>query len=499
MPPAGKPAPVPGELLLQNMRGRYLQVKLRFSGNGMVTPRLRALRAWYPRFSYPQRFLPAVYREDPAAGDFLERFLANMEGINTQIEDRIVQIQALFDPRSAPAETLEWLAAWFDVALDPKWEEWRRRLFIRHIMHFFRWRGTAHGLRLALSVAFEDCLTEETFAEPNPDTLHLQSIRIVETYLTRKVGAVAAGDAGRDDTGELRTVKVVAGLWSPQEGNEGPPSHAGFMSKPLTLTEQLGPCELVSPSSSSSDPDLPQRWRQFCEQHLGFVPTVGAADRQNWQHYLAMQMPDDDEQTPSVPVPAYQYPTDWPADPLHAEKWRAFSVLPNATRLRWQDFLARRYRHITKLNTSYQTAWPAFDVVALPDVLPETQAAQADWLQFEKHLLAIVRTAHRFGAIAGSHRHGRSRRNGTAGATGAPYRRTGKPAHTVFDIRFYWALNRIGEARLGLDTVLDVGSRAPQLLPDAVLAGLIWVSLPVLPDRRRILINMCSNIEVNDD
>lgn len=458
------------ELLLQNMRGRYLQVKLRFSGNGMVTPRLRALRAWYPRFSYPQRFLPAVYREDPAAGDFLERFLANMEGINTLIEDRIVQIQALFDPRSAPAETLEWLAAWFDVALDPKWEEWRRRLFIRHIMYFFRWRGTAHGLRLALSVAFEDCLTEETFAEPNPDTLHLQSIRIVETYLTRKVGAVAAGDAGRDDTGELRTVKV-AGLWSPQEGNEGLlRRYAGFMSKPLTLTEQLGPFELVPPSSSSSDPDLPQRWRQFCEQHLGFVPAVGAADRQNWQHYLAMQMPDDDEQTPSAPVPAYQYPSDWPVDPLHAEKWRAFSVLPNATRLRWQDFLARRYRHITKLNTAYQTAWPAFDLVALPDFLPETQAAQTDWLQFEKHLLAIVRSAHRFSVLLP-----------VTTVTENPVEmerqvqlarriiELEKPAHTVFDIRFYWALNRIGEARLGLDTLLDIGSRAPQLLPDAVL------------------------------
>ena len=71
------------ELLLQNARGRYLQLRLRLSGNGTVTPWVRALRAWYPRFSYPQRFLPAVYREDPFAGSFIDRFLANMEGINT--------------------------------------------------------------------------------------------------------------------------------------------------------------------------------------------------------------------------------------------------------------------------------------------------------------------------------------------------------------------------------------------------------------------------------
>lgn len=95
------------ELLLQNARGRYLQLKLRLSGNGTVTPWVRALSAWYPRFSYPQRFLPAVYREDPFAGSFIDRFLANMEGINTVLEGRIVQAQALLDARTAPAESFD--------------------------------------------------------------------------------------------------------------------------------------------------------------------------------------------------------------------------------------------------------------------------------------------------------------------------------------------------------------------------------------------------------
>ena len=44
-----------------------------------------------------------------------------------------------------------------------------------------------------------------------------------------------------------------------------------------------------------------------------------------------------------------------------------------------------------------------------------------------------------------------------------------KPAHTVCDVRFYWAMNRVGEARIGSDTELGAGSRAPELIPPAIL------------------------------
>ncbi len=44
-----------------------------------------------------------------------------------------------------------------------------------------------------------------------------------------------------------------------------------------------------------------------------------------------------------------------------------------------------------------------------------------------------------------------------------------KPAHTVFDVRFFWSAFRVGEARLGHDTVIDLGSRSPALLTPLVL------------------------------
>jgi hypothetical protein len=41
--------------------------------------------------------------------------------------------------------------------------------------------------------------------------------------------------------------------------------------------------------------------------------------------------------------------------------------------------------------------------------------------------------------------------------------------HTQYDVKFFWALFRVGGARLGEDTLLDVGSRGPQLLQPMVL------------------------------
>src|SRR5262249_40219482 len=125
------------ELLFQKAAGQYMQLKIVFSGNGRLTPRIRALRADYPRFSYLKNYLPSAYREDQKSASFVERFLANMEGFYTFIEDRIATSQALFDPCSAPSATLDWLANWFGVALDPSWSESKRRTFLKNATTFF--------------------------------------------------------------------------------------------------------------------------------------------------------------------------------------------------------------------------------------------------------------------------------------------------------------------------------------------------------------------------
>ncbi|HEV2761722.1 MAG TPA: hypothetical protein VGV38_01910, partial [Pyrinomonadaceae bacterium] len=183
------------ELLFQRARGRFLEIKLVLSGNGRVSPHLHALRAYYPRFSYPKNYLPSVYLEDEESRSFLERFLANHEGFYSDIEGKIADVSALFDARSAPPETLDWLAGWVGLVLDPLWAGLqqkraparpagdenaarqlnscqrdtqqlfkmrrrpdRRRLFIRFARKLYDTRGTHPGILFALNLLLDPCL-----------------------------------------------------------------------------------------------------------------------------------------------------------------------------------------------------------------------------------------------------------------------------------------------------------------------------------------------------
>jgi phage tail-like protein len=403
-------------LLLQAARGRYLQLRLRLTGNARTTPRLRALRVYYPRFSYLEHYLPAVYREESEPASFLERWLANLEGFYTAIEGKIAAVQMLFDVRSAPSETLEWLACWFGMALDPAWDDARRRLFIAHAMDFFRYRGTIRGLQMALQLAFDECADAAIFADRPALPRRPSAIRIVEKFRTRRTPGVVFGDP--TDLGGPQLAEQTE-RWLPAQGGAVLNRRYTDFRGPPGLT----PGRLIEfPIKVPTDPAEAAAWQQFSQSTLGFIPSATAADLK-----------------------------------------------------RWQDFLVRRYRRIEALNDAYQLSGPgrltAFAQAQLPNRLPPDGAPLLDWYQFEGVVLAMHRTAHRFTVLLPVPR-ARALQPAISQQQLDLARRIGeleKPAHTVFDLKFYWAMFRIGEVRLGEDTLLDRGSRAPELMPDMIL------------------------------
>jgi phage tail-like protein len=192
------------ELLCQRAEGRYLQLRLAWQGSGRNSPMVRALRIYYPRFSYLKEYLPDVYQQDRPSAAFLERFLANAEGIYTVLEDQIAAVQTLFDVRTARTEYLPWLATWLGILFDPAWDERRRRLFLDHAVELFRQRGTVPGIIRTVRLALDACPDERLFSmdvmacSSRPCTRAAaydpEAVRIVERFLTRGVAGVVFGD-----------------------------------------------------------------------------------------------------------------------------------------------------------------------------------------------------------------------------------------------------------------------------------------------------------------
>lgn len=458
------------ELLFQNARGRFLQLQIRLSGNGRITPRLRALRAYYPRFSYLNHYLPAVYREDSDSASFLDRFLANVEGIYTGIEDRIAAAQMLFDAGAAPSEALNWLAAWFGVALDPLWEDERKRLFIKHAIEFFNSRGTIRGMETALRLALDSCVDESLFTDK---VASASGIRIVEKYRTRHASGVVFGDPTDYED-------VPTGLSTRWLTAETKSSRAVSRSSGATGTKDFESLQAISPGPAAGD--LPvfegataitreqQGWQTFLMGRYAGIEDFNRA-------YVSKGHP---RRTKFSEIPL---PPDLPSQGAPFDDWLGWLGISSQAgeareRKLWQNFLARRYRFISALNKAYETLWPNFETVSLPNETPTRNLATRDWQLFARVVLGMHQRAHKFTVLLPvqlAHRDNQVALDERR-ARAEQIINLEKPAHTSFDVKFYWAAFRLGEARLGTDTIVDRGSRMlyltrPMILDQTYLAA----------------------------
>jgi hypothetical protein len=223
---------------------------------------------------------------------------------------------------------------------------------------------------------------------------------------------------------------------------------------------------------------LPQRTRQG-----GWDPSQGAADLERRYAELTGR-----QYTAQAP--------DRQADPEGWAAWVEFSrqtlgFVPQAASGDvdvWRQLLQGRYPSLAALNDAWRTSYAAWADIPLPDVLPRRSAALRDWLLFEGIVLPSHAAAHRFTVylpqsqlMADDKRLDLARR--VAGLE--------KPAHTSFDVKFYWAFFRLGEARLGTDTIVDAGGRSPAFLSPFVLDQSFLGSGYLAPDRQNRLASPC--------
>jgi phage tail-like protein len=273
------------EVLFQQVTGRYLQLEITVSGGGRSSAAIRSVRAWFPRFSYVEHYLPAVYAEHDAPVRFLERFLANPEGLFTALEEKIEHSHLLLDHRTARSVDLAWLASWFGLVLDPLWTTERRRFLIGHVDEFYRRRGTAPGLLAMLRVFFDKTVDDASIFAVGAVPATSSRIRLLERFLTRPHLSDSPVGSGTIRTSAHRfDVQVPGTLTADQTAmverivEQNKPAHTAFS---LTPYEELF---VVGKARLGLDTEL--------AYGLRFSPAVLGSSRLG-RGYLAQQRPFD--------------------------------------------------------------------------------------------------------------------------------------------------------------------------------------------------------------
>jgi phage tail-like protein len=140
-----------GDFLIDQPPGRYLHLRIELRGDGLATPKIHRIRIDFPRSTSATR-LPGVFREDPVAADFLDRFLATFDASIEDLDRIIVRFPALLDPASTPAEALVWIGTFLDIVLDPAWSLSTRRAVLSEAPALYRRRGTCWALSRAIEL-----------------------------------------------------------------------------------------------------------------------------------------------------------------------------------------------------------------------------------------------------------------------------------------------------------------------------------------------------------
>jgi phage tail-like protein len=423
------------ELLFQAAVGRYLQIQLTLIGNGRSTPRLQALRAYYPRFSYLKKYLPAVFQNDPTSASFLDRYLANPEGFFTVLEGRIQQVQELFDPRTVPPEYLDWLAGWLGISFDFTWTTAMRRFFLANAPTFFQSRGTTDGLVRMIRMALDQCASASLFA---PADLEHFSVRVIENYLLRSAPGVTFGDP-------TSTPGSVASDsdWTPAQGSAPLDQlYRNYLSGVYVTVDALNLAYGAS-YASFVDPTL----------RMPAIQPALAAAASDWQQFLASDL-------------GFTY-----------------AAVSNANEASFATFLTGRYPTVADLNQAYQlTGNAALSTFAdiddslwnatLATGLPASGAFLEDWILFVSVVVPTSQNASRFTVVVPVQLTDSVTTQTQRLALAQRIAQNEKPAHTDFNVKLYWSAFCAGQARVGMETVVGPSSRfAAMVLDQSTLAA----------------------------
>ncbi|HWF77451.1 MAG TPA: hypothetical protein VN694_09770 [Caulobacteraceae bacterium] len=177
---------------VRRVEGRYLWLYVELLGDSLATPEVAAIRTYGSRFSYRDRYLPALYGEQLAGADgeaqgpatppdFLERLLTLFEGPLTQLEDKVAGSWLLTDPAATSNDALPWLGSWIGLGPRPGEHPGRFRQQVRAAPYTAQMHGALGAFLAELEIATGGVLIDggqiDPYAPvPRPGELALVSL-----------------------------------------------------------------------------------------------------------------------------------------------------------------------------------------------------------------------------------------------------------------------------------------------------------------------------------
>jgi phage tail-like protein len=143
------------EGIIFNAPARDLWIGGVVRSDGSATPAIPQIRIDYGRDTY-LKYLPAIYRADPASSDLLDRLLSLSQTALGRLRQEITHLTRLFDPAAAPdrgyPSWLAWLSGWLAWQVEQNWTEEQRREYLADAFRLYSLRGTVEGLRRYLKI-----------------------------------------------------------------------------------------------------------------------------------------------------------------------------------------------------------------------------------------------------------------------------------------------------------------------------------------------------------
>lgn len=135
----GKP-----DLLLHEVKGRYLWFSIEVYQQNEQQLRFEEITAYFPKQSWLS-YLPELY-EASDSEHFLDRYLSVFQSIYDDMNQQIKDIPYLLDVQTADSEYLDFLCQWIGITKSQMWKEEKKRLLLSKAAKLFQMRGTRAGI-----------------------------------------------------------------------------------------------------------------------------------------------------------------------------------------------------------------------------------------------------------------------------------------------------------------------------------------------------------------